>query len=73
MWTKAQTAAFQRALAQAEKHDQLLERLELIAKHSPLFRERIADLRSLHEHTKLLAQVALSGGTDTSASSHPSE
>lgn len=62
MWTKAQTAAFQRAVAAADKHQKALDALQEIAKISPVFADRVKDLIDLHEHTRTLAETALAIG-----------
>lgn len=59
MWTKAQTSAFQKALAATDKHKRALDGLVTIAKISPQFAESVADLVTLHEHTRLLSETAL--------------
>ncbi len=60
MWTKAQVATFQRALAAAQKWRPALEKLSEIAKYSPAFADRIAELRIRAEYAETLATVALS-------------
>ena len=61
MWSKQQVAAHQRAIATVDKHQQALDRLAEIAKHSPAFKDRIDQLRQMAEYTKTLATVALTG------------
>ncbi len=60
MWTKTQVATFQRALAAAQKWQPALAKLGEIAKHSPAFADRIAELRTRAEYAETLATVALS-------------
>lgn len=61
MWTKPQVATFQRVLATIDKHQPALDRLAEIAKHSPQFADRIADLQTRAANAKTLATVALTG------------
>lgn len=68
MWTKAQTAAFQRAIAAADKHQRALDALVEIAKVSPAFADRVKDLVDLHEHTRVLAETALAVAIQSQAS-----
>lgn len=59
MWSKAQVATFQRAIAAAQKWAPALEKLGEIAKHSPAFADRIAELRTRADYVETLATVAL--------------
>lgn len=63
MWTKAQIAAFQRALAAGQKWEQSIERLAEVAKHAPQFAERIAELQVRAQNVLNLAQAALAAST----------
>lgn len=60
MWTKAQTAAHQRALATAERLDERIAKLEKLAQFAPAFAERIRDLRLMRDNLEQLARTAIS-------------
>lgn len=59
VWTKAQEKAFQGAIAAADKHEKAVQVFMEIAKVSPIFKQSVEDLVTLHEHTRLLAETAL--------------
>jgi hypothetical protein len=59
MWTKAQVAAHQRALAVATEKAPIIERLREVAKHNPAFAERVESLAAMCEHLEQSARTAL--------------
>lgn len=65
MWTKAQLATFQKALAASQKWQQTLEYLSELAKHSPQFADRISELQIRANNVQNLAQAALTMSTAT--------
>lgn len=66
MWNKAQIATFQRALAACQKWEPVLNRLGEIAKHSPQFADRIAELQLRAANVRNLAEAALTVSTTPS-------
>ena len=67
MWTKAQIATFQRALAASQKWEPVLEYLSELAKHSPQFADRVQELQIRAANVQNLANAAL---TMHAASNH---
>lgn len=59
MWTKQQIATFQRALAASQKWEKVLEYLSELAKHSPQFADRIAELQIRAANVQNLSNAAL--------------
>lgn len=59
MWTKPAVAAMQRAQALYRKWDKALATLEEMAKHAPIFAERIAQQRAILESLNQIATIGL--------------
>lgn len=59
MWTKAQVAAHQRALATAQKWEPVIAKLEKLAQYAPPFAGRIAELRLMRDNLEQLALTAI--------------
>lgn len=59
MWTRAQVAAYARALAAARKHDPMVARLERMAQYAPAFQARMSEIRILCDSVRMLAETAL--------------
>ena len=59
MFTATQIKVFQKALAQAEKWEPMISRLEQMAVYSPAFADRIREIRIRADNLKMLATIAL--------------
>lgn len=59
MWSKAQVATFQRAIATAEQHEDAIRRLEAIARQAPALADRVAELRAMRDNLHAVASAAL--------------
>ena len=66
MWSKAQIATFQRALAASQKWQTTLGHLQELAKHSPAFEDRVNDLVLRATNVETLATIALSAAVPQS-------
>lgn len=59
MWDRAKLAAFQRAIAAAEKWRPMIEHLRELAKHVPAFAQRIEDLETMRATAESVGKLAV--------------
>lgn len=59
VWTKAQVAAHQRALAVARQWEETISHLEELAKITPALRDRVQELREARDHLELSTATAV--------------
>lgn len=59
MFTPTQVKVFQKALAQCEKWEPTIAKLEQMAVYAPAFAERIREIRIRCDNLKMLSTIAL--------------
>jgi phage protein D len=59
MWERAKLAAFQRAIAAAEKWKPMIAHLQELAKHVPAFKQRVDDLEVMRQTAENVGKLAV--------------